>query len=294
MVAVHMDTPVASRPHFRIGRVLSRSLQLVVRNFIWIGAVLGVTIFIIQSIDYALTSYFPDNQQAEPTPIQIVTALGTVFGFLIVYVVGVAIVMQGVFQYLREGRTRIGDAISRGFARAPVLIAMTLVIFVVMMLLIAVVGGISAGITFSIWPLRDFAANGLPSEPMDQLRMAAVGAVASLPVLFLLVIWNVGGAACMAENLGPIRSLGRSRKLTKGFRWRMTALVIITMIVWQLPQTTALIPTDQVGRWPIIVLAFVITVAVNAVVAVIPCVTFMELRQAKEGKDIQQLANVFD
>src|SRR5207302_7500833 len=51
---------------------------------------------------------------------------------------------------------------------------------------------------------------------------AAVGMLLLIvPGLILLTMWYVAIPACVVEELGPARSLGRSSELTRGNRWKI-------------------------------------------------------------------------
>src|SRR5262249_17978543 len=47
--------------------------------------------------------------------------------------------------------------------------------------------------------------------------------------VILLPVWFMAMPACMIEGLGPLRSLGRGRALTKGHRWKMLVLMLLVI-----------------------------------------------------------------
>src|SRR5207245_5210215 len=46
------------------------------------------------------------------------------------------------------------------------------------------------------------------------------------------VRWSVSIAAMMAENIGPIRGLGRSWNLVKGMWWRTFGIILLAVIAY--------------------------------------------------------------
>jgi len=115
-----------------------------------------------------------------------------------------------------------------------------------------------------------------------------------IPGFILYTMWFVGLPACVVERRGPWTSLRRSRELTKGHRWKVFGLGLLLIIAsfGALPigfglgavagPTAALI-----GRliWSAMWIAFA---------AIVIAVTYHDLRVAKEGADIDQVAAVFD
>jgi uncharacterized membrane protein len=115
-----------------------------------------------------------------------------------------------------------------------------------------------------------------------------------VPGLILYTMWLVAVAACVVEQTGPWRSLRRSQELTKGHRWKIFGLFLVLLLlslinpVLQLALTAAAGPTaGAIGNaiWTAIGSAFS---------SVVIAVTYYELRVAKEGIDIEQIASVFD
>jgi hypothetical protein len=128
-----------------------------------------------------------------------------------------------------------------------------------------------------------------------------------VPGLILYMMWFVATPVCVVEQLGPFRSLGRSRQLTKGHRWKLfgltLAILIPALIVGAilgavmfavsgtggfLAMTTALAtPLGQVVN-------LIWSAAWGAFYAVMVVVTYHDLRVAKEGIDTEQIAAVFE
>jgi len=113
--------------------------------------------------------------------------------------------------------------------------------------------------------------------------------------LILYTIWFVALPACVVERIGPWSSLRRSRELTKGHRWKLFGLALLLLIggfgssllQFVLAAVDADPIVELIGRliWQGLWVSFVTTVV---------AVAYHDLRVAKEGVDIDQVAGVFD
>lgn len=116
-----------------------------------------------------------------------------------------------------------------------------------------------------------------------------------IPGIILMVMWYFAVPACVVESTGPIRSLGRSRELTKGYRWKIFALVIIVAIVNIIGgQVLTVVATGLGGIWGYFAASIVWQGIAGGFGAVLIAVAYYYLRVAKEGVDVDQIASVFD
>lgn len=116
-----------------------------------------------------------------------------------------------------------------------------------------------------------------------------------IPAFIVMTMLFVAIPACVVERLGPVKSVGRSAALTKGYRWRVFGLWISFMIVLGIVQSVSVGIGSAIGGvfvarlilllWNAIYIAFSATLVV---------VTYRDLRVAKEGVDTDQIASVFD
>src|SRR5215813_367278 len=113
--------------------------------------------------------------------------------------------------------------------------------------------------------------------------------------LILYTIWFVALPAYVVERIGPWSSLRRSRELTKGHRWKLFGLALLlfiggfgsSLLQFALAAVDADPIVELIGRliWQGLWVSFVTTVV---------AVAYHDLRVAKEGVDIDQIAGVFD
>lgn len=127
-----------------------------------------------------------------------------------------------------------------------------------------------------------------------------------VPGLIVYMMWFVATPVCVVEQLGPVRSLGRSRELTKGHRWKLFGLSLLIVLPSLIVATiiiavmTLLLGTGMLGlpgaaATPLGQLVNLIwSAAWGAFYAVLIVVTYHDLRVAKEGIDTDQIAAVFE
>jgi hypothetical protein len=132
--------------------------------------------------------------------------------------------------------------------------------------------------------------------------LAALGEIAGFvllifPGMFLMVAWSVAIPVCILEQRGPSASLARSYELTEGNRWKLFGVYALLIIVAMLGAgaiaagVAAVWPQDVIGGMAVVALWMGI---VDAFQAVLIAVIYRELRTAKEGVDIEQIAAVFN
>ncbi len=98
--------------------------------------------------------------------------------------------------------------------------------------------------------------------------------------------------ACVIEKTGVIASLSRSVALTKGYRWQIFGLFLLVVVV----ALVGALVLARIGGEGFVgqILGFVWQVVSTAIGAVLAAVIYHDLRAAKEGIDLDTLANVFD
>jgi hypothetical protein len=115
-----------------------------------------------------------------------------------------------------------------------------------------------------------------------------------VPGLMFFAMSFVAIPACVVEGRGVFSSIGRSADLTRGYRWKIFAL----MLFWYGSDAIAEGMIDAVTSVTGAVPAFVGYVIWNGIwgafYATFAVVTYHDLRVAKEGVDTAQIAAVFE
>jgi len=245
---------------FRVGRVLSKSLTILMGNFpkyILFGAIIA--------LPNLISGFIASNRTATVQPVSpdqiftsavIVGSLVFALIWLVVFSVSQSAMIYGAFQDVRGRPFDIGASVRRGLSRfLPVIGA-------------AICAGVLVGIGFIFL---------------------------AIPGFMLLTMFFVIIPVCVVEGLGPTQSLARSRQLTKGYRWRIFALYLIPgVIIGTAGVVLARLGMSIAGAAGYGLLSFLVTAVGGAYQAIVNIMTYHDLRAVKEGLDIEQLAAVFD
>src|SRR5215813_5105600 len=115
-----------------------------------------------------------------------------------------------------------------------------------------------------------------------------------IPGLILYTMWFVSVAACVVERTGVWASLRRSKDLTKGHRWKIFGLgALIIILSFANPVLQG--PLKTAGGDTVALIFTLIWTSLGSVFSsIVVAVTYYDLRAAKEGLDIEQIASVFD
>jgi hypothetical protein len=115
------------------------------------------------------------------------------------------------------------------------------------------------------------------------------------PGFMVATMLFVSMPACVVEQLGPIKAMGRSARLTKGHRWKIFGIWIAILIVGGIAQSMLQGAASGFGSAVLSVLVTLLWSAVyGAFSAILAVVAYHDLRVAKEGVDTDQIASVFD
>jgi len=116
-----------------------------------------------------------------------------------------------------------------------------------------------------------------------------------VPGIILMVMWYVAVPACVLERTGPARSLGRSRELTKGYRWKIFGLILLVYVLSIIGSVLgSLLANTAAGMWGAAIVQLIWQGLAAGFGTVMIAVVYYYLRVAKEGIDVDQIAAVFD
>jgi uncharacterized membrane protein len=133
------------------------------------------------------------------------------------------------------------------------------------------------------------------------LGLSAATLLLLIPGIMLFLMWCVATPALVAERCGIFGSLGRSRYLTKGARWKIFGLYLMIMVVFWLILIGFILIVGVAGLASMGQHPSVASAAINAILntlllaflATLSSSLFVELRNWKEGAAPDQLADVF-
>lgn len=128
-----------------------------------------------------------------------------------------------------------------------------------------------------------------------------VGVLVTLGMILLIVpgimvfcAYYVAVPACVVERPGVFASMSRSSFLTKGQRWRIFGILLVVLIANAIVQYLAGQILASAGLYMLVFGPLVLSTVVSAFGAVLNGVVYYQLRVAKDGVDIEQIARVFD
>jgi uncharacterized membrane protein len=249
------DAPMAARfaeSDFRVGRVLNRSVAVLLRNLLpfFLVTVIAYLPFIVME-----RAQVAAQQARDVTLILILSGVSFIV-MLLLSMLSQAVILQAAFQDMRRQPVNVTESLKVGLRRFFPVIALAL-----LMGLLLVLG-----------------------------FMLLV-----VPGFIFYTMWFVALPICVVERLGPVKSLGRSQQLTKGHRWKIFGLLLLLMIFSAIVTGTVEFVLYAAGGDIVALIGKLIVTALWAAFSsVVIAVTYHDLRVAKEGIDIEQIAAVFD
>lgn len=125
-------------------------------------------------------------------------------------------------------------------------------------------------------------------------------------VIFLSALVVSTQALVLEENRSPTEAMGRSWQLTKGSRWKVLALVVVTAIIVGIPSMAGGIAATFLASGPAVLtdlpMGWYLAMVVGAVVQLllyplmysVLTVLYYDLRVRKEGFDLEVLAQALE
>jgi len=156
------------------------------------------------------------------------------------------------------------------------------------------------------WPLLGlvglfflFAVVWAIAELIGFVLLILPGLAVFCAAVYFLVRWSLTVAAMMAEDIGPIRGLGRSWNLVKGQWWRTFGILVIvtilqTIITYALfilfGLIAAIFSTGDFQAALAQVGSTLLSALVSPITTIAVVLLYFDLRVRKEGLDLDQLA----
>lgn len=128
-----------------------------------------------------------------------------------------------------------------------------------------------------------------------------------VPGIILFLMWSVAVPALVDEKLGVMEALGRSRTLTKGFRWKILGLELVMLIIAWIVEAIigvlifmtggglSILSQIASGSFPFVYLLFSVGAGtfVTAFWSTAQSSLFLALRETKDGPQSDALVDVF-
>jgi len=256
-----MATVMEGTGEFEMGRVVQRTFETIVRNF-GLFAVASLILIGVPNLLFALL--FPGLYGTTAVRMGAVSPLNF---FLIAVVVGIVwILLTQVLQAVLIRATVFDLAGQKADLGETLAIALKLTLPLIGLAIL-----VSLGIGFA-------------------------SILLIFPGIMLYCAWAVAVPALVEERQGVLASLSRSSELTKGYRWKIFALVLVYLvIVWVISAATGLVAFTGGGALSMaqLVLRAIISSATTMISAAGVAAMYVELRASKEGASFENLAEIF-
>ena len=261
---------------FRVGSVLSRGFRILFRNIVTFGVVALIVLMPYVFVVSTIGGLFTANLSI--TWIVVLAAAILLLPILLSYLATAAIA-HGAFEALRGLRPGIGRCLVRGISVSVPVFGVA--IATVLALLVSLVPPILAVVTFE----GGFAV-------LTFLLLL-------FPIFMVITVLWVPVPAVVVERRGVLRGLSRSIALTKGNRWRVFGIIVILWLIsWVMNFVGGLLLVIFTfaggGRVAGMIMTGVLLSIYLALNAVMSTVGYHDLRVAKEGYAIDDIAAVFD
>jgi hypothetical protein len=291
-----------AKGEFRVGHVFNQSLSVLSQNIVKLCVVTGAAVLPLLLAPLALPANLggPLGGPVAVGPSGINLSQINPYGLfgslavlsvvmLLVFNVSEVMVLYIAVQHMRRKPVDLVEGLKVALGRFFPLIGVVLLIFLAIFgvgLLVGVVTGVLAAVV-----------------PGLAVLAPVLGFLSIVPYFMLIIMWSVARPACVVERLGPLRSLGRSRELTRGHRWKILGLVLLTLLCLLLALiavgviagvAAALGSAVSFNPWMVRVVSAAFYAVVLAFFWIMIAVTYRDLRVVNEGIDTDQVATVFE
>jgi hypothetical protein len=288
---------------FRIGHVFSQSWSVLSQNIFKICVVTGPAVLPLLLIPLALPANIggPLGGPVAVGPSGINLSAINPFAFfgsmavvlvilMVVFNLSEAMVLYIAVEHMRRKPVNLIDGLKVALGRFFPLIGIILLIMLALFGVVFLVG-IVAG-AFAALP-------GLVPAILTPILVL----LSLVPYFTLIIMWSVARPACVVEGLGPLRSLRRSRELTRGHRWKILGLILLTLlcllvvlvIVGIVFGVATVLGGAVIFAAPLMrYISLILNAILLAFFWILIAVTYRDLRVAREGIDTDQIATVFE
>ena len=263
---------------FRVGGVIKRSFSILLTN----AAPFGLLALLITVPGLLLAwGSAPPAPAAEAENYSINFSFGAEFSsildFFLAFVL-MAALTYGSFQALKGRKGELFDYMAKGLTFVLPVLAIAFVLVLLLAALVALFAGTAV--------LGQQISNLLPIIALPLIVVLGfyvyIGLWAAIPVV-------------VVERPGVFNALRRSWDLANGYRWRIFAVLLILIVIQMVLGAAVYILAAFLRNTALIsIIGWVQSAFVSALFAVCATVGYHDLRVAKEGIGVDEIAAVFD
>jgi len=257
-----MATVVPPSTNFEMGRVFGRTFEVIGRN---LGLYLALAIVLVGLPTLVFQLMMPTTgNQVEMRQMLMTGAVSLQHWITMMAIAGFvgwilrsllqATLMRATVEDLSDRRPNFGDCLTTGLTQLLPIIG------------IAIVSAVAVGFAMLLL---------------------------IVPGIMLAIAWSMAVPAKVTERIGVFESFSRSAFLTKGHRWKIFWLFLISAFVLSFAQGVIVAAIGVFGTTAAAVVASVLAAITAAVMTTLAATIYVELRTLKEGTDVGTLAAVF-
>jgi hypothetical protein len=262
IVSTTIDTPPAGGREFSIGAVISDTFSTYFANFIKF-TLLGLILYLpmVAMLAASLgTINFSDPQALLDASASGGTGFFAAYGFInILMMLGAAVIMAGItyaaIEYKSGKSVSVGDMLRRSLSVLLPLIGAAILYYI----------AVAVGMILLV-----------------------------IPGIIVALMLMVSFPAVIAEQLGPIEALRRSRELTNGHKWSLFGGAIVYGIVISIVQIVLMLVFGMLGPIAMGIGALLMYAVSVGLGSCFIASVYTNLRESKEGIGISDLAAVFE
>lgn len=276
---------------FKVGTAISTGFSLFFRNILQFGA-LGILILSpLALLEWTIGPDALGNQGGRPWS-QTDSGYALLFFAMSMVLFNLlsAAIAAGAFQLLRGRPMRVADSLGAGLVRLLPVLGVSICVAIAASL---AAGAIIVPAVLLLKDVRSFAG----------IFFLGCLVIAGIVVAAIIIIrYWVAVPANVVERGGVFGAMARSAGLTRDCRWKVFAVLLVFVILYVVFQAVVTLPlSPQMGfashsspGIAVRLIGFVAEALGQSCGAVLACVCYFELRRAKEGTDIEEIAAVFD
>jgi hypothetical protein len=261
---------------FRIGKVFGNIFAVIGRNIIlWLG--LTMILLVVPALLLQFVAFWSLGRLG----IGLTGAVWLQFGAVLVAVVLVLLLQSALIRATIEDmggkRPSFGDCIGTALSVLFPLLGIAFLAFgAVFLVLLA--GTMLLGVV----------APSLNAGAGIVLTLAIF-----VPAAYLLLRWVVAVPVLVQERRGVFSSMARSAALTKGSRWALFGLFAAVVLASFVAQLVLGLAAALLGAVTGLVVLSFVQALVSTVISTAAAVSYVELREVKEGASVGELAEIF-
>jgi hypothetical protein len=261
---------------FRIGKVFGNTFAVIGRNiWLWLGLTMILLVVPALLLQFLVLQSLTEGviDQTEAVWLEVGGALATFVLVLLLQSALIRATIEDMGGKRPSIRDCIGTALSVLLPMLGIAFLASLAVFLILLAGFALIGAVG---------------------PVFNAGAYLILIIAILaPIAYLLLRWVVAIPVLVHERRGVFGSMARSAALTKGSRWALFGLFAAVVLASFAAQLALGMTTALLGAITGLVLLSFVQALLSTVISTAAAVSYVELRQVREGTSVAELAEIF-